>query len=75
MALVRRFVHVMGGEIEVESVPGKGSTFRFRVPVRQQEAPVLVVDSSEQQPTALVAEPEGPAERAAPPSSLERVRR
>jgi len=34
LALTRRFVELHGGEIRVESAPGKGSTFRFTLPVR-----------------------------------------
>ncbi|KTD66116.1 ATP-binding response regulator [Legionella spiritensis] len=33
LALVKEFVHLMGGEIEVESAPGKGSQFKVLLPV------------------------------------------
>ena len=33
LALSRRFAQMMGGDIAIESVKGKGSTFRFWVPV------------------------------------------
>ena len=36
LALTRRLVHLHGGEISVESAPGKGSTFTFTLPI---EAP------------------------------------
>ena len=32
LALTRRFVELHGGSIGVESAPGKGSTFTFRLP-------------------------------------------
>jgi signal transduction histidine kinase len=35
LSLCRRFIELHGGRIWVESEPGKGSTFRFVVPVRQ----------------------------------------
>jgi signal transduction histidine kinase/ActR/RegA family two-component response regulator len=34
LTITRRIVRGMGGEVEVESVPGRGSRFRVRLPVR-----------------------------------------
>src|SRR6185503_19088785 len=34
LALTRRFVELHGGEIRLESAPGKGSTFTFTLPIR-----------------------------------------
>src|SRR6185436_12096123 len=34
LALTKRFVELHGGEIRLESAPGKGSTFTFTLPIR-----------------------------------------
>ena len=51
-ALTRRLVTLMGGSIEVESEPGRGSTFRFDVPCR-----ALAVRAKPSSPSAPVALP------------------
>ncbi|HEV8432002.1 MAG TPA: response regulator [Thermoanaerobaculia bacterium] len=40
LALVKRFVELQGGRVSVESSPGCGSTFSFRLPVRSRAAVV-----------------------------------
>jgi signal transduction histidine kinase len=35
LALTKRFVELHGGELRLESTPGKGSTFTFTLPIRQ----------------------------------------
>ncbi|MBN8488402.1 MAG: response regulator, partial [Burkholderiales bacterium] len=59
LSISRRLVELMGGRIDVDSVPGQGSTFRIELPVRLASAPapideatlarqrVLVVDDQE----------------------------
>jgi signal transduction histidine kinase len=36
LPLSRRFIELHGGRLWVESSPGKGSTFRFTLPARQE---------------------------------------
>jgi signal transduction histidine kinase/DNA-binding response OmpR family regulator len=36
LSIVRQLVQMMGGEIQVDSVPGQGSTFHFTVPLGKQ---------------------------------------
>jgi CheY-like chemotaxis protein/two-component sensor histidine kinase len=40
LALVKRFVELQGGRVSLESSPGRGSTFSFRLPVRSRAAVV-----------------------------------
>lgn len=35
LTIVKNFIERMGGDIEVESVPGRGSTFRLRLPLAE----------------------------------------
>lgn len=36
LAITRRFCHMMGGDIVVESAPGEGTVFTMRLPARAE---------------------------------------
>jgi len=60
LAICKRLVEGQGGTIGVESVPGSGSCFWFRLPLAEAEEPAPVVESSALQTlpplTVLLAE-------------------
>jgi signal transduction histidine kinase/DNA-binding NarL/FixJ family response regulator len=61
LAITRQFIQLMGGEISVESNPGKGSIFRFEIPAEAADARELEqrVEGPIQQVVSLAAdEPE-----------------
>ena len=39
LAITRKFVDLMGGNIQAESAPGKGSLFRIEIPVQKADEP------------------------------------
>jgi signal transduction histidine kinase/AraC-like DNA-binding protein len=42
LALTRELVHLMGGEIRVESQPGKGSVFEVTLPIHREAPPTRI---------------------------------
>lgn len=57
LTISQRLVKLMGGELQVESRPGEGSTFRFELPFEPGQLP------AEGRPVAAVAERSTPAMR------------
>ena len=55
LALTKKLVELMGGEVGVHSEPGKGSTFWIKL---QQSEQVKITRSQSQQPKAVTASPQ-----------------
>ena len=45
LAITKQFCHMMGGDVQVESTPGRGSTFTVRLPATLDAPPTAAVDS------------------------------
>jgi len=66
LSIVRRIVEKLGGQVGVESAPGKGSMFFFTLPSAEQESPERV---EQLQPLTLSTEPVSDVAAPAPPDS------
>jgi PAS domain S-box-containing protein len=64
LAITRRFCQLMGGEVDVRSEPGKGSTFTIRLP-----AEVIDLRSVEPPPSGEAPSPEAGREKRTGPAS------
>ncbi|NJL01103.1 MAG: hypothetical protein HC910_11270 [Spirulinaceae cyanobacterium SM2_1_0] len=63
LALARRAVELLGGQLQAESTPGQGSCFRFAIPVKAETAPTNDRVSRAIAPTSLGLAPGQPAYR------------
>jgi signal transduction histidine kinase len=55
LSIVKHIIQAHGGEVDVESQPGRGTTFRFTLP--RAEAPAAFPDPVDEGDPAPVTEP------------------
>jgi CheY-like chemotaxis protein/anti-sigma regulatory factor (Ser/Thr protein kinase) len=63
LAISANLVRLMGGEIAVESLPGRGSVFRFAIPLEKVRPPATQPTSSPRSTPAKPAPIRGPGDR------------
>ena len=63
LSICHKFVELMGGELQVDSIVGQGSIFHFQIPLRELSANVSVVDRHSQQGKVIALAENQPAYR------------
>lgn len=60
LAITRKYARLMGGDVTVSSTYGKGSVFRFEIPIERGEAGVAVHRIAPRRVVGIRAEKQGP---------------